>query len=370
MNNREHLESAQELYQNAPCGFLIMRLDGCILDVNKTLLTWLGFKRNDVVGEKTFQDLLVKGGEIYFETYFIPLLQLQGEVTEINMELKGKGDIQMPVLINANKADKKSGNRSVFRMSLLDISHRKLYEKEIIKERKKAEDAMVRLSEINVELERFVHRASHDLQAPLKTISTIISLIKAKNLIEPDSKVDELFSVIKRNTKQMMLMVEDLFEYSKIDVGSVELEPISLEEVCRESINIIINRFENDHITFNISDLPIVMGVRIQLLNLFLNLFSNAIKYRSDADPVITITSKKENGSHKIFIKDNGIGFEEKYKDKVFEFMERLHGKDTIEGTGIGLSTCKRIVENHGGQIGVESNPGRGSTFYFSLTGV
>lgn len=362
-----HIKQAG-MYQNAPCGFLTMKSDGRILDVNETLLNWLNYSREEVIGKMDFQDLLEKGGEFYFETHFVPLLQLQGKVTEINMELMGKGNFIIPVLINAIKEDIDSdGNQTLYWLSLLDISQRKLYEKEIIQERIKAEEAIVRLSQINGELERFTHRASHDLQAPLKTISSIVSLIKAKNLVDSNSKLNELFEIITKNTEHMKLMVKDLFEYSKMEVGSVDLEPISLDEICREASKIVIDNLKKGQVEFKISALPKVMGVKIQLLNLFLNLFSNAIKYRSNDKPIISVTSHKENGFYRIFVKDNGIGFEQKYKDKVFEFMERLHTKDTLEGTGIGLSTCKRIIENHGGEIGVESEPEKGSTFYFTL---
>lgn len=366
MKQKNHIESAEDLYQNAPCGYLSVRTDGRIIKMNTTLLNWLNFQRNEVISKKSFQELLGRGGEIYFESHLKTLLQVQGEVSEIYLELKGKGEILLPVLLNAKRVKNLSTDQSIYRITVLDISQRKLYEKELLKARNKAEEALNRLSQINTELERFAQRASHDLQAPLKTISGIISLIENKELIKPESKLKKLFSIITKNTGRMKMMIDDLLEYSKIDGEKANFEAVSLQDVCSEAIE-LLSESENDQVKFTVSNLPEVYGVKIQLLHLFLNLFSNSIKYRSEDPPAINVYCQELTDNYQIFVKDNGIGFEQKYKDQVFDFMERLHNYDSIEGTGIGLSTCKRIVENHGGKIGVDSEPGKGSTFYFTL---
>lgn len=367
MRRKNNIEKAEDLYQNAPCGYLSIHADGNIIKMNSTLLSWLNFERNEVVSKKLFQELMGRGGEIYFETHLKPLLQVQGEASEINIELKGKGGDRIPVLMNARRIQNQFTEQSIYRISVLDISQRKLYEKELIKERKKSEEAMIKLSQINKELERFAQRASHDLQAPLNTISGIVSLIEVKKLIKPGSKIDELFTLITKNTGRMRIMINNLLEYSKTEGELPKFETVCLQEVCSEAIELLNEKVEKDQVKFTISELPKVNGVKIQLLHLFLNLFTNAIKYRSDDPPTINVFWKELAGTFKVFIKDNGIGFEQKYEDQIFDFMERLHSYDTIEGTGIGLSTCKRIVENHGGVIGVESAPGKGSTFFFTL---
>lgn len=365
MKQKKNIESAEDLYENAPCGYLSIRTDGQIIKVNSTLLKWLNFQRKEVVSKKLFQEILGRGGEIYFESHLKPLLQVQSEVTEINMTLEGKGDIQIPVLINAKRV--KSDDQTIYRFSVLDITQRKMYENELIKERKKAEEAMIKVSQINEELERFAYRASHDLQAPLKTISGIISLIKVKDMIKPNSKIGKYFSMITKNTKRMSLMVDDLLEYSKLDGVKIKNDPISLNDVCDEAIELLYESVQKHNVEFSIDHLPTAKGNRIQLQHLFLNLLSNAIKYRSDKSPFIKISATEDGDMCKVFVKDNGLGIDQKFSEKVFEFMERLHSNDEISGTGIGLSTCKRIVENHGGEIGVDSEPGKGSTFYFTI---
>lgn len=358
-------ENIEDIYQNSPCGYLSIHADGTIININNTLLKWLEYDRREIVFEKTFQDLLSQGGKIYFQTHLIPLLQMQGEFLEINMELKGKYSVQIPALINANKVES-TGETTIYRLSILDITQRKLYEKELLLARKEAEEKAQRLEQMNEELDRFAHRASHDLQAPLNTLTGILYLLEKKGLIKEGEESEKLVSMIAKNTNHMRMMIRDLLEYYKMD-GSNEFKPVSLNDALENAIEILDEDIKSTHSIITSTDLPIINGVEIQIVRLFQNLLSNAIKYRSEEDPVISIESVKSDGFYTIRVIDNGMGINPEYNQKVFEFMERLHRNDELEGTGIGLSSCKRIVENHGGKIGVISKSGKGSTFYFSL---
>lgn len=358
-------ENIEEIYQNSPCGYLSIHADGTIIHVNNTLLHWLGYEREEIVYEKKFQDLLSQGGKIYFQTHLIPLLQVQGTFIEINMELKGKHSVQIPTLINAKKVEG-AGVTTIYRLSILDITQRKLYEKELLLARKEAEEKAQRLEQINEELDRFAHRASHDLQAPLNTLSGLLYLLEKKGLIKEGDESEKLVSMIIKNTNHMRRMIRDLLEYYKMDENE-EFKPVSLNDALESAIEILNDEIKSNNAVITFSDLPVIKGVETQIVRLFQNLLSNAIKYRSEKDPVISIESEKTDDFYTIRVTDNGMGIDTEYEQKVFEFMERLHGKDEIAGTGIGLSSCKRIVENHGGEIGVESVSGKGSTFYFSL---
>ena len=358
-------ENFENFYQNSPCGFLSIHIDGTIINVNDTLLQWLNFEREEVVFEKTFQELLSTGGKIYFQTHLIPLLEMQGKFHEISVDLRGKHSIQIPTLINA-KMVKEDGEKTICRLSILDITQRKQYEKELLLARKEAEEKAKKLEQINEELERFANRASHDLQAPLNTLSGVFYLLEKKGLIKESDESEELLSMVKKNTKYMRAMIRDLLEYSRMDVDK-EFKPVSLNEALEKAIELLSDKIKSNNAVITSSDLPVVKGVETQFVRLFQNLLSNAIKYRSDDDPEISIESEKRGEFYVIRVEDNGMGIEPKHKDKIFEFMERLHSNDEIEGTGIGLSSCKRIVENHGGEMGVESDAGKGSTFYFTI---
>jgi len=344
-----------------------MQADGEIVNINNTLLTWLKLSREEVINNKSFQDLLGMGGKMYFETHMMPLLQMQGEIKEINIELKGKDKTVVPVLINGTKVQI-NPHHAIYRLSIIDISQRKMYEKELLKARKEAESTNKRLTQINKELEHFAYTASHDLQAPLNNIASAVYLIELKELIPPGEESQELFAAIASNATRMRTMINDLLEYSKLDGNTLETESFALEEVCILAMEMLEGEIEKNGAKFSISELPEIEGSKTQFLRLFLNFFSNALKYRKKEEaPVIEVSCVKSRGFHTIFIKDNGIGFEQKHDKKIFQFMERLHSHDQIAGTGIGLSACKRIVEKHGGRIGVTSAPDQGSTFYFTL---
>ncbi|MDN3688533.1 sensor histidine kinase [Cyclobacterium jeungdonense] len=367
MNSQPFIEDAEDLYQNAPFGYLSMREDGLIVKINNTLLGWLGYAWNEIVLEKSFQDLLGVGGKIYFETHLMPLLQMQGEVSEINIELKTKGLTKLPTLVNAMRIPGRSGLQPVYRFSVLDITQRKLYELELKKAREKAEQSVQRLKQVNQELEEFAYTASHDLQAPLNTISGLISLLEQNGHFPAESQDSKYFTLIKGNAQRMKLMIKDLLEYSKIDGNEIEFAEVSLNEVCEYALDMMQDQVTKSKARFEIAALPVIRGDKIKLVRLFQNLFGNALKYQSKADPLVTIDFEDHGDEIIVFVKDNGIGFKMEYAEKIFGFMKRLHSHDRISGTGIGLSACRRILEIHGGTIGANSEPGKGSTFYFTL---
>ncbi|MEX0882575.1 MAG: ATP-binding protein [Cyclobacteriaceae bacterium] len=367
MNTQPFLEDPDDLYQNAPFGYMTMRADGLIVNINATLLGWLGFERNEIIHQKSFQDLLGMGGKIYFETHMMPMLHMQGKISEINIELKGKDLTRLPTLVNAKRILDHSGFQSFYRLSVLNITQRKQYEMELIKEKKKAEQTVQRLRQINQELEQFAYTASHDLQAPLNTITGLLGILKKDGYFSTRSDGEGLFSMITNNIGRMRLMIKDLLEYSKIDGNELKFEEVSLNEVCGFALEMIEDQVNENNAIFTITKLPVVIGDKIQLVRLFQNLFGNAIKYRSDAEPRVRVEFEDKGDDFTVFVKDNGIGFDQKFTDQIFGFMKRLHSHDRIPGTGIGLSACKRILEIHGGTISAESEPGKGSNFHFTL---
>ena len=365
LKTESYFENIEDIYQNSPCGFMSIYADGTIISVNDTLLNWLGFEREELIGDKKFQDLLTIGGKIYFQTHLSLLLQLEGVFQEISLEFMAKSLIKIPVLINANKM-KEDGTKAIFRLSILNITQRKRYEKELILSRKVAENKTKKLRQINVELERFAYRASHDIQAPLNTFSGIVFLLEENDYVSKNEELKELVQLLKDKTEHMRTMVRDLLEYTKLE-GVKKFEPVSLTNALNTAVLMLEGDIHKNSAVVHVLELPEVSGVEIQLTSLFQNLLSNAIKYRSEENPIISVESEKSNGFYTIRVKDNGVGIDVKHNKKIFGFMERLPNSDDIQGSGIGLSTSKRIVENHGGKIGVDSEPGKGSTFYFTI---
>ncbi|MCA1762643.1 MAG: PAS domain S-box protein, partial [Flavobacteriales bacterium] len=263
---------------------------GDITQVNSTLLKWLGHEKDQVVGKLSFRDLLSVGAKIYFETHLMPLMKLQGGFTEVQVEMKGLKGRKIPVLLSAIGVDGGNPDSSHYHFTIGDITQRKLYEKELLKARKDAESKTERLREINTDLERFAHTASHDLQAPLRTIVGMLSLVRKKGLVTQESK--KYFDLIDKNARRMRMMVLDLLDYSRIDSETDKLKAVDLNDVCRQAIEALGETVEESGAEFQVDQLPEVTGSEIQLSRLFQNLFSNALKYRSEQKPMIRVESK------------------------------------------------------------------------------
>ncbi len=219
----------------------------------------------------------------------------------------------------------------------------------------------------NKELEQFAYVASHDLQEPLETISSYLGLFTKKYESNLDEKGTKYISFIVNAAKRMQILVRNILEYSrvgkKVDVGEIDCN-----EVLKEVLIDLDENVRASEAKINAGELPVLPFNASDIKQLFQNLVSNAIKYRKkDVVPVINIFSERIDGEWEFAVKDNGIGIDEKHFERIFVIFQRLHNRSEYEGTGIGLSLCKKIVESHGGKIRVESKPGEGSTFYFTL---
>lgn len=219
----------------------------------------------------------------------------------------------------------------------------------------------------NEELQRFAYVASHDLQEPLRKIVSFSDLLAEE---VGDSLGEDARGYVERVTdasRRLQQLIEDLLTYSRAG-GSIELEAVSADMVLHRALDALSAAVEESGAVVTHDPLPEVMANATQLQQVFQNLIGNAIKYRGVNPPTIHVTAEHEGDHRRISVTDNGIGFEAEYSDQIFVIFQRLHGKARYGGTGIGLALAKRIVEGHGGRIWAESEPGRGSTFIFTLT--
>jgi PAS domain S-box-containing protein len=223
------------------------------------------------------------------------------------------------------------------------------------------------LAESNIELERFAYVASHDLQEPLRKINTFLSLFLSKNQNNFDEKSKTYLDKVTDSTRRMQNLIDDLLNFSRANNIKGEIEEIN----CNDKINYIRENYNllptDKKVLINSNTLPVIKGYKTQILSLFQNLINNAIKYNKSDNPEVQIDSKDTGKEYIFSIKDNGIGIEQEDFDKIFLPFQRLHGKSEFSGSGIGLATCKKIIEKHKGKIWLESEVGKGSTFYFSV---
>ncbi len=219
----------------------------------------------------------------------------------------------------------------------------------------------------NKELEQFAYVASHDLQEPLRMVSSFTQLLERRYKSQLDNDADDYIGFVVEGAKRMKDLIDDLLEFSRLNTEGREFEPILIEVALDDVLRNLKASIKEHNAQITYGQLPCIKGDPVQINQLLQNLIGNAIKFHGDKPPQIHI-SAQDMGNEWIFgIKDNGIGIDLRHQEQIFSIFKRLHTREEYDGTGIGLSICKRIVERHGGHIWLESEPGKGSTFYFNI---
>ncbi|MDY6802362.1 MAG: PAS domain S-box protein [Cyanobacteriota bacterium] len=242
-----------------------------------------------------------------------------------------------------------------------DISDRKQAEEEL-----KAYAAKLEIS--NRELENFANVASHDLQEPLRKIQAFGDRLNSKYGDVLTDKGRDYLGRMQNAAARMQVLIEDLLSFSRVTTKAQPYVPVNLKEVATAVVSDLEVRVEESRAKVEIGNLPTLDADALQMRQLFQNLISNALKFhKKDDPPAVKLEATRQDNMYEIKVIDNGIGFEEKYSDRIFTIFQRLHGRSTYEGTGIGLAVCRKIVERHGGSITARSTPGEGATFIFTL---
>mgnify|MGYP000674494626 FL=1 len=240
-----------------------------------------------------------------------------------------------------------------------------------ISNRQCAESALLKsnqeLARSNAELEQFAYVASHDLQAPLATIASYAQLLEKRYKDQLDSQASKFIGNIVHGCTRMQTLIDDLLEYSRVGRSQKPFQIIDCNHVIQQVIANLQGAIRNNQAVVTYTELPAVMGDISQLVQLFQNLVSNAIKYRQDESPTVYINAYKQENNWLFSVSDNGIGIASQHQERIFQIFQRLHTQKEYSGTGIGLAICQKIVERHGGSIWVDSEPGQGSTFHFTL---
>jgi len=291
----------------------------------------------------------------------IEIPEEEDEFTELLVALMLTAD-DMKELINEKEAT----------IARLEQTEKALREE--IAERARAEDelqqAMTELERSNEELERFAYVASHDLQEPLRLVSSYVQLLARRYQGQLDADADDFIAYAVDAASRMRTLINDLLAYSRVGTQGRELEPTDCGAVLDQALAVLQLTIEESGATLTHDPLPMVMADGVQLVQLLQNLIGNAIKFRGEEAPRIHIGVEGRDGEWLFSVRDNGIGIDPQYHDRIFQVFQRLHGRGEYSGTGIGLAICKKIVQHHGKRIWVESEPGEGSTFCFTLPAV
>jgi len=226
------------------------------------------------------------------------------------------------------------------------------------------------LRDSNAELEQFAYVASHDLQEPLRMVASFTQLLAKRYQGKLDQDADEFIGFAVDGATRMQALINDLLAYSRVGTRGRPLAPTDGTAALQEARSNLTAALAESGAVVTHDPLPTVLADERQLVQLFQNLIANAVKFRGPEAPRIHVSAGPQDGGWIFAVRDNGIGIAKEHQDRIFTIFQRLHPRAEYSGTGIGLALCKKIVERHGGRIWVESEVGRGSTFYFNLTGV
>ena len=223
------------------------------------------------------------------------------------------------------------------------------------------------LQRSNEELEQFAYLASHDMQEPLRVIASFCDLLQLRYADKLDDDGKEFIGYAVDGARRMRSLLDDLLTYSRVGRSEIKISPVPLTEVMTEIQGRLSSIIEDEKADLTFDDLPTVNGDQTLLTQLLQNLVGNGIKFHGDTPPKVHVSAERETNCWTISVRDNGIGIDPQYADKVFQMFQRLHGSDTYAGNGLGLALCKRAVERHGGKIWIDPSEASGSTIKFSL---
>jgi signal transduction histidine kinase len=241
--------------------------------------------------------------------------------------------------------------------------------------RRRAEDSLrlhaQELARSNEELQQFAYVASHDLQEPLRMVASYTQLLARRYRGRLDADADAFIGYAVDGVNRMQRLIQDLLAYSRVGTQGHELHPCDAQQVFQRTMDNLRTAIDEARGEVKVGPLPRVLADETQLAQLFQNLVSNALKFHGEAPPRVEVSAERQGPDWWRFtVRDSGLGIDPQYFERIFIIFQRLHGREEYPGTGIGLAICKKIVERHGGRIGVESRPGEGATFWFTLPAV
>jgi len=243
-------------------------------------------------------------------------------------------------------------------------------EKELRRKSQILDELNQRLVRSNEDLQAFAYAISHDLQEPLRMITSFLTILEKRYAGELDQNAREYIDFAVDGAERMKDMIQGVLKFSRVTTRGEALTPISCQQACQRALDSLRPVIEEKGAKIVLPDLPNVKGDLIQISQVFQNLISNGLKFNQADLPEVSISAERNGSFWRLTVEDNGIGIAERDQERIFTILQRLHTREEFEGTGVGLSICKRIVERHGGSIWVESRAGKGSRFNFTLPAI
>ncbi len=349
------------LLEAAPDAMVVVNHGGEIVLLNLQAEKRFGYPRDELLGQK-MTNIIPEG---YAERLIADALRSVEDAlaqqigTGIELTARRKDGSEFPMELMLSPLE--SGGEVLVTVAIRDITARKAAEAQLLR---KVEE----LNRSNEELQQFAYVASHDLQEPLRMVASYVALIARRYKGRLDADADEFIGFAVDGSKRMQSLIQDLLSYSRVGSKGKDLAETSSEDALAQAVRNLGGAIAESGAVVTHDALPAVMADEMQLTQLFQNLLGNAIKYRRAETPRVHVAAVRGEGKKWTFsVRDNGLGIEPQYFERIFGMFQRLHGREEFAGTGIGLAICKKIAERHGGGISVESKIGQGSTFRFPL---
>jgi PAS domain S-box-containing protein len=351
------------LLEAAPDAMVVVNQGGEIVLLNVQAEKQFGYSRDELIGQKV-KNLIPEG---FAERLVADALRSAEDAlaqqigTGIELTARRKNGSDFPIELMLSPLESAEG--ILVTAAIRDITKRKKAEANLL-------DKVEELNRSNEELGQFAYIASHDLQEPLRMVASYTQLLSRRYKGKLDADADEFIAFAVDGASRMQRLIQDLLAYSRVGTKGQDMLDVSSEEALQQALLNLRGAIEGSGALVTHDPLPAVLADESQLVQLFQNLVGNAIKYQGPGIPKVHISASRNGGKKWTFsVKDNGLGIDSQYFEKIFGMFQRLHRREEFAGTGIGLAICKKIVERHGGNISVESQPGHGSTFLFALAG-
>jgi PAS domain S-box-containing protein len=351
-------EPYRALFDEAPVAYHEVGRDGSVVRVNRKECELLGLPRERILGRPVWSfvtpDLQDASRLAVYRKLHTndPLSAFERDY------VRGDGAI-ITLQVHENRILDSSGRTLGIRTALLDVTEQKRQEQSLHRQ-------FEEMKRSNAELEQFAYVASHDLQEPLRMIGSYTQLLAKRYKGRLDTDADEFIGYAVGGAQRMQQLIADLLVYSRIGTKGGPFSPVDPQASIRTALTNLVTAIQESGASFEVGQLPMLQADRVQIGQLFQNLIGNAIKFRGEVPPRVRISAAEVGPHWQFAVQDNGIGLDTRHADRIFQVFQRLQIKK-CDGTGIGLAICKKIVERHGGQIWVKSQPGAGATFFFTL---
>jgi len=338
----------------------VIDLEGHFAQVNEAAARMTGFTKEELVGRNVLETMIAEKDR---DKIVMDMAQTMEEGDAMGIRsytLVTKDGREFESEFSTAVLRDSSGNIINFVGVARDVTERRQAEEE-------RERLIREVERSNAELEQFANIISHDLQEPLRMVASYTQLLEKRYKGSLDADADEFIGYAVDGASRMQNLIQGLLSYSRVGTRGKPFEPTECESVLKQTLDNLKVAIDESGAGVTHDPLPRVMADETQLIQLFQNLLANAIKFRGEEQPRIHVSAKENSNECLFSVSDNGIGINSDYFDRIFVIFQRLHGREEYPGTGIGLSVCKRIVERHGGRIWVESQPGEGTTFHFTI---